>query len=586
MLPIAAVQLWEDLGQQLEKTLATYLDACITLETLNLNGSSAVNDLFVRIHQRLASFHFLLSRPLALSRSSITRARNNLIAPACRLPDEILSEILSLTLYSITINEPRQLPYKDAVRLHYQRLHSFLGVCSTWRRVAIASGRFWSLVPLIENLSNRLVLNAARLSIERASNHRLCLAAQLGKFRPDIQDFIGTTFSQQGPRFHSINLYSESVKPIRQALALIVNTDQNRPIESLSLYRANSIDGIINPPPGQLELVKLFPGRPSSSKIFKIFTQSLRVLRVCGMSFPFEGVPLSSLTELRLQNLSLGENYALPIFLQGLGSAYQLRTLELITVLTNPDGGGLFNDIEVIIPNLKHLYLEDLNHDSLKFILRSVTPGSHTVTVNWTYRCWTVQEVNGSVSHPPQSLEVSHLKIDTLMLRNRTGSELSSQLIQSILEAMPSITTLYLDSFRLDLESLYGLISARIQTAQHPTMGIQELGIDPPRFPELKNLYISRSHCHDEELEVLDCLPRIAINHPLQELGIGIGVECNCGGSYIGTPSPRGDLELKMGMIWSSLENLVPRVIRLAEKASEMPPITELESHIWSLCDY
>ncbi|KAG8758850.1 hypothetical protein FRC11_002931 [Ceratobasidium sp. 423] len=252
----------------------------------------------------------------------------------------------------------------------------------------------------------------------------------------------------------------------------------------------------------------------------------------------------------------------------------------------------------ISLPSLQYPYLEDLNLDVLQYILGSIAPGPHIATLNWTDRCYGIAAEDGYDTYAISDLHLNISRIDVLMLRRESGVSFSADRIHALLQAMPTITSLYLDSVYLDSKVLHALVPpARSKERVNPDSTGRtsaEQNRDDHDFPELKKLHISRSHCH--ELSALRDLSLVAANHPLDELGIGIGSDCDCDKDELrfslGIPEhenlPRQrtdqvDVDLEMEQVWSSLASSVPRLVRLSGNPSDMPPAIEFESRVWQL---
>ncbi|CAE7162535.1 unnamed protein product [Rhizoctonia solani] len=533
-----------------------------------------------------------------------------------QLPDEILSDIFFLAMYSLDITHPSQFPSLYTTRTIYRRLYNFLGVCTWWRRVILSSGSLWTLIPLIEPSSGGWVPRTTQLSLERAAGHRLRLVAHFS----NPQDFIFGILSRHASQFDAINIRSNSADSICNLLApLIKNAESgSASIKELSLCHSESLgDEISRPPAGVGQHVNFHASPPLPLGVNGLI-ESLYALRISGMNVNFEGLSLKTLTNIRLDSLVLGPKLSLVKFTEALASATQLRTLELISVLTIHSGWENISigDVSISLPNLEHLYLDDLNLDTLKFILATISSGSHTTTLNWTHRCC---ETAADGSYTSTNIvflrKLSRFNIDVLLFRRQPGEISFHKYIYYVLQAMPSVTTLCLDLVYLNYEVLDALVPV--------TRNITEKGLhtsaedykkqndDPPGFAQLTNLYICRSHCHD--LDALRDLPQVLASHRIQELGIGIGPECDCkehharaypnrppssreGRAYRSlvyrSPPPefqspptydQETIDSEMKHIWDALENSIPRLVRFPGNSSDMPPVFGFASHIWQL---
>ncbi|CAE6437056.1 unnamed protein product [Rhizoctonia solani] len=569
MATVAAFHQWEVLDQKLEKAIATYLDACTALESSASADPASTNDLVPRIDRRLDSFSTCLSQRLTSAHSSIVRTRNKLVSPAHRLPNEILLKIFHMVIYSIDVKETSQLRCEYAIRTIYRHVHALAGVCSVWRRVGLDEA-FWSLVPIIEHPSGRYMTTAAQLSLERAPNHRLCLAGYLKDNLPDIPDFITKVLLKHGARFDSINLQSGSLAGLAQCMGALIDSTSGGQVsaKSLSLHYSTCTQPGLHRPQGVTE--RLFPVDSSRWPESECLTSSLRVLHIRGLQLPIEDLSLRNLTQLTLQGISLNNNLVFASSLRALASSSQLKTLEIISVLvliwtTEED---FLRDLPIFLPSLQCLYMEDLLAPLIQLTLRSISAGSHLVAINWTDS--SSSSLRG-LSAPlfPTEMSLREFKIDVLFISG--GRYTLRQRINHIrftLETLPTITSLYLDSLVIDSEVLDGLMPTAVTHEEPHT--------NPRGFPELKALHISRSHCHDPK--ALQLLPKVVASHPLEELGIGIGTECSC------SPIPfcQDGFGSEIELVWESLANAGPKLRRLPTKGSEISHI-QFEKSIWRL---
>ncbi|CAE7073243.1 unnamed protein product [Rhizoctonia solani] len=570
------VQRWEDLGQQLETVIAAYLDASIVLESSPPSDSTSVCDLVRRVEHRLDSYSSLLSERLASARLSITRTRNRLVSPVHRLPDEVLLKIMRIAIYSIDVKEPRQLSCEYTVRTIYRRLHAFIGVCSVWRRVGLDSN-FWSVVPILDHPSGRYMTTAAQLSLERAANRHLHLVACLNTSRPDIKDFVISTISQHGRQFDTINIYSDSNGPLFQIIDELMSSipSERSSIKNLLLYYFISVDRRVPDSfVGTFEPIT-HPTRDRRLK-FERLMESLQVLHMCGVLVPFEGLSFRNLVQLKLQAMRLTSNLVFESSIRALASAPNLQKLDIISVSleiwTTED--GFMDGPPIILPSLQHLYFEGVTALLLQLTLRLISPGSHLVTVNWTKKGHQSMQWNPA-SFFSSEIDSHHLKVDILLINGDTLGQ-SDNMIRAALEAFPTIKTLHLDSFLVNS----GLLGELVSNTEAHESNDSESHTHSSQFPKLKTLYISRSHVHDPE--VLRDISKVVANHPLEELGIGISLDCMCSPLVPSHEDSQDALESEVGAIWNTLAGVVPRMKLLPAKASEISSIA-FENHVWQL---
>ncbi|CUA75579.1 hypothetical protein RSOLAG22IIIB_11849 [Rhizoctonia solani] len=449
----ADIKQWEDLDEDLEETAIAYLESCLNLEFLSVDPLK-LDELINRMDQRLNSFEELVTHRLSLARLSMSRLRNKHACSIHRLPDELLCRIFEFAVNLYDAEESHHLSFQHRIQVIYRNLHSLLGVCTAWRRVGISYCTLWSLVPIICNPNGRFMPTAAQLSLERAAGTKLHLVAELNGRRHDMQNHVGDILARFSPRFGTVNLYADSMPPIRVAVKKLVESvrDTTNCLSGLSLchqrpdkFTPRGIDDIY----GQ-----------SEQREFNRLIEPLQVLRLCGLKIYFGGLLFRNLTELRLQDMWAGRITDVQDFLWSLSSSSQLRLLEIISIFyypNEPDAAPRSYHFPINLPALELLYLEDLYKDSLDLILGSIAPGSHHTTLHLTGKCIR--------TYPPRDGEVlgfhdsklRDFKIDTLMIGYNLGSHEAA--LRPLLELVPRVTSLYLDCLALTPSVLRPIIN-------------------------------------------------------------------------------------------------------------------------------
>ncbi|KDN34909.1 hypothetical protein RSAG8_12049, partial [Rhizoctonia solani AG-8 WAC10335] len=561
---IAAIQRWEDSGRQLEKTVQAYLDSCKALDFPIPGYSSGARTLISRIEDRLHSFNHLLTDRLNSARSSLAHTRNKLAAPIFRLPDEIMSRIFSLTI-DINIGNTGGVRDRSAgfvTKVRYHTLHKLLGVCSEWRRIGVSQGTLWTLVPVIRHRDDRLTSMAAQLSFERAGSCRLHLVADYpGPFSQSaVMAFMEDALSRYGSRFYSVNFRSEFYGHLVKALDRLIQATSESPgsLRELSVCLSRSrLDHRRGCP-------FLYGQELHQYNSFNRMLESLHVLRLCRVRIHFRDLSLRSLTKLRFQKISYVSHDELEVFLRALSSSSQLRDLEIISVFVSGSAPSQPSDFQISLPALQRLYLEDLYRDTFNAILASIAPGSYGVTLHLNRNCYM------AVGHGPdsssillalQGLKFRDFQIDTLIM----GSDFDgSSMIKchDLLKLVPTVTSLYIDSWTFGPQYLLNLVSP-----EDPNSG----------FPKLIKLHISRGKI---PLSDLDALKDVVASYPIEELGIGVLV------TEMGEGDHSYDLQQpheKLDPIRSWLLDTVPRVVWLPSDKFSKTSMHELESNVWAL---
>ncbi|CAE6350714.1 unnamed protein product [Rhizoctonia solani] len=553
-IQVATIQRWEELGDQLEKVTTAYDKACRSLEPPVYDHSHDVNELVPKIDgslQRLDNLVLCLNS----ARSSLARTRNQLHAPILFLPDDITSIIFKFytTINAVETEHPNQCTVRDLVTNQYRRLHVLIGVCSAWRNLVLSDGKFWSVVPIIPQRSSRYMSTAAQLSLQRSAGCSLHLVVELFMSRPDISTFFLRMLNCNGPRFRSINLKGDCGLVIMQAINLLSSTTNGqKSLDDLSICYHD---------PQVTDPIRLSPTSDWEQAVFNQMLGSLRILRLRGAIFDARGISFLSLTYLRIQHIRLESHAKIEELLWVLSSSSQIRMLELITVFTcsEVDVPPQRNRFPVPLPALRRLYLEDLFQDMLNFVLSSIEPGPHRVTLHLTSNCLWIYNPEEIVIVGMQGLRLREFNIDTLVLTTRFGEAIFDG-ARKLLELMLTVTTLLVDGYELSSSYLNQLI--RITDPAYS-------------FPNLTKLHISRSMISPINL---DLLKAVVTSHSIHDLGLGLCVNFIEDGriSRHCLEKPHERLDAIRNWFLNATT-----VTWLAHSFSARPPAPEFESDIW-----
>ncbi|KAG8727716.1 hypothetical protein FRC11_012620 [Ceratobasidium sp. 423] len=555
--PIAAVRRWEELGQQLQKTVTTYLNLCTALE-LSLSGyPNGASDLISKIDDRLHGFDDLLVR-LNSARSSLTRTRNKLKAPILRLPGEIMSSIFHMAINIAELETTEQRATRNLLQTRYRHLHALLSVCSSWRRLIISHGTFWSIVPVFPQKNDRYMPTAAQLSLERSTGCGLHLVAELFMRRPDISNFVSSLLTCYGPRFRTINLKADYGSIMNQAISVLLTSTTNAPglLDELSMCFHH---GQIGRASNFFYLTLL---NNSQQAAFKRMLGSLCVLKLRGLRIDFIGVSFVSLAQLRVQDIRFDDHTRVAEILWALSSSTQVNTLELISVtaFSNTPEVPSSNKPPVSLPTLRFLYLEDLFQDMLNFVLAWIEPRHHRVTLNLTSSCSRRCGSTGVDVVGLAGLRFQDSRIDTLMLTPRFGDAIDGS-VRTLLRLMPTVSSLHIDGYQLGSNYLRQLIRL-------PDPGYI--------FPHLTKLHISRSLVSPGDLDILK---EVVSSHAIESLGLGLIVSWLEGGitqrSHFQNPHEQYD------PVRNWLLDATPLVSWLPDNLTANPPAPEFESGVW-----
>ncbi|KDN43574.1 hypothetical protein RSAG8_05951, partial [Rhizoctonia solani AG-8 WAC10335] len=331
-LSVPTIQQWEEAGAALASAFSRYLDLCISLGPNSQKDGIHPEALVTRIDSALETLHTQLEQRVGQSRSILSRTRNQVLSPICRFPSEILSEIFAYVIFDgIDPSNPARMDVSLVDT--YKSLHSLLGVCSTWRNVALGRGMFWSIVPILEPNSLSPLCDSqgksfsTGLSLERSGSTNLHLAAIVPK------PGLAVDFAKHVSRFGSINIQSESTLAIAKLLSHFIKSGFPLQVSNLSLCLKSNIPS--NRIPLQNSCLSLL--RYLDQTDFEDFLKSLSVIRLSDVLFDWNRINFSHrLVELEIQNLNLGYDSTLIRFLISLSSANEFISLKIIAVVTFP----------------------------------------------------------------------------------------------------------------------------------------------------------------------------------------------------------------------------------------------------------
>ncbi|KEP49734.1 hypothetical protein V565_094160 [Rhizoctonia solani 123E] len=379
---------------------------------------------------------------------------------------------------------------QDSLVTMYQSLHNLLGVCSTWRNIALARGLFWSIIPIMEYPgSDFMVRNPGKplstsLSLERSGNADLHLATIASERDRDLD------FTQYASRFRSINILSGSIYTIGELLSNFVKSGSDLQVSSLFLCHK------INLPSSQIPPLRTSLSSLRSFKYinFEDLLELISVLRLSNVMFDWDRVQFShQLVELELQNLTLGYDSELTKLLTSLSTATGLRTLKFISVVTYPIDTlpYITTKSSISLPSLQTMVARDLFFNTLDSLLSSITSRSHRLTLHLTKRTCEIIPAEDSVPEGAAAHRIVDLfrqvNVNTLLLEafQHEGSWFSTISIRGLLHAMPDIETLRMHDWDYPTE-----FCEMIQRPNIPG------GFE---FPSFKNIHITQARIRDEE---------------------------------------------------------------------------------------
>ncbi|KAG8738788.1 hypothetical protein FRC11_001139, partial [Ceratobasidium sp. 423] len=123
------------------------------------------------------------------------------------------------------------------VREIYKRLHNLLGVCSTWRNVAINRQAFWSIIPVVdpEDGFGGARCYSTKVSLQRAGDQGLHLVISGYERGEDILYQRLNALEGNFHRFRTVNINLESLSDIFSVLTNVLKESTPEKISHLSL---------------------------------------------------------------------------------------------------------------------------------------------------------------------------------------------------------------------------------------------------------------------------------------------------------------------------------------------------------------
>ncbi|KAF8704585.1 hypothetical protein RHS03_05805, partial [Rhizoctonia solani] len=555
---------WERIDAQLECVLGSYLNACQALESLSTTHPPGIPPAGIAssLLKRLENFQTCHIQRLSYSRFSLIRARNKLLGTACNLPEEILAEIFWLAVKDADSHDQF---LGNLGRARYKCLHRLLAVCTVWRRAGLSYGKFWSLIPL---MNTRSAGQAIEYTLVRSQESRLHLAGVVGNTTASM--FIRHGIDSNGPRFRSVNLYTERLAPrsqsMRNAVAAFLKCNRPGRLEELSLCHRPVL------PLSFRTSEYLFPRLSVEDEMLSRFADSLSVLRIAGLNLHWSNLTLTGLVELRIQHIAL-EEASLTDFLVTIASAPKLRNLCIIRVVAvhNPPTISRLDrpNLPISLPMLGYLYLQDLYKDTLEFLLRSIGDGNYRTVLSYASRKYFyINTPNGEIYTGPETLDLHDLGVDALMLND---NPIHSDNFRPLLRTMPTLKELYINDSHLTNKTLKALTRLPDDHTDDNAF----------RFPKLQKLYLTS--CSIDNIADSTAFRDMVASHEIQELGLSVLFTTpSTSDKRDNAPRTYGFEDPRAAPIQSWLQSIVPRFRPsvCAEELSE-PDFRSDEWRLW-----
>ncbi|CAE6481320.1 unnamed protein product, partial [Rhizoctonia solani] len=238
LTPAVHVQHWEQAGASLANAVDVYLNLCLSLEVNSLKEGIPPKHLVTRIDFALGSLHTIIGGRIAQARSALCRTRNQVASPIYCFPEELLAEIFAYVTFA---NAVEPIDMESRVISIYRSLHNLVGVCSTWRNIALSQGALWSTIPILESNLPLVCRRGTELSLRRAKNRDLHLAASL-LHTPRVLDYHD--LGENASRFRTINITSTNHDNITHIMDTLLESGKLARLSELSI-RAKQ-DGMLH----------------------------------------------------------------------------------------------------------------------------------------------------------------------------------------------------------------------------------------------------------------------------------------------------------------------------------------------------
>ncbi|CAE6408627.1 unnamed protein product [Rhizoctonia solani] len=504
------IQQWEEAGASLVAAFKDYTDLCLGLGNSSLRGD-AWNDLVPRIDTTFGAVHTRISHYLDESTRALARTRNKFASPLFKLPQDVLLEIfLNVVFDRDDSDQFGRSSIEQDTWLIYHRLYDLIGVCSSWRDMIMANGTFWSVIPMVSSLPAEGE-RQSKLCLQRAGRSTLYLAANLGASMSSRN--LAVVLAEHGSRFRTINISTHDVAAIRDAISKLLKYAQHGTLSELFLQlRAPHV--WIHGPPNESDYIDSHD-HPLSSLM-----QSLTAFRVCCVQFHWDTISFSSrLSELHIEQVTLGYDDKIAPFVQSLASATGLRDLKIISVSTLRRSGTASDSTPltpVVFPALQSLFIKNLYFNTLEQLLPAVAPGSHRLTLFPTLSSLEVNSIvdgystagSGEIEYDGLRQLLEHTVVDTLMVTgggSRGNEWLTRFELVGLLKSMPTLKTLKLEQWKFGSDLCKSLTRTNHSHASSSSL-----------IPDLQALYLTSIEICDDKL-----FREMIVSHSLRQVVLG-----------------------------------------------------------------
>ncbi|CAE6433763.1 unnamed protein product [Rhizoctonia solani] len=517
---IAAFEQWEQASAALTSSVSHFFDLSVYLEAQCTTSHANSPVMITRIDSSLDTLQKTINQKLDYARVALAKTRNKLASQGSilSLPLEIIAEIFRNVIYDPpSFSCSTAMPMERRVELIYSRLHCLLGVCTAWRDVGISCAGFWSVVPVVDNVSGGLRSQSIDLSLQRArDSEALYLAMTLARNAHLTLDSLRGHLS----RFSVINIHENffSSASLSDVLSMIFEEDGPRSLSKLYLrYSGRRPARHFRQPTKPLDdsFASLQP------QIINL-VNSLSALRLHAVALNWAKVAFSNrLVTLQIGRISLGCQPGINNFISALASATELRELALAYI-----EGVLDQDTSIpagilVLPKLESLHLQALVFNILFLFIRIITPNSYNLTLDFRPGTSTGHVLAAdtfmlpvAVTHNELYPRLKGIKIGKLVLDwERDCAWDSGVNLQALLQTATAVKTLVLNSYKLNQATLKSLTPPLNSSPE--TLGRDE------DFPKLEAIEIHRCTLKCPLTDLRPVFEELLANHPIQRLVLG-----------------------------------------------------------------
>ncbi|QRW26511.1 F-box-like protein [Rhizoctonia solani] len=561
----SAVKTWEEASALLLSAFDAYALASADLGAESSISGANPSEFSPKIDSILETVDTAILNQLPKISTNLKKQRNKLVSPTSHLPEEILSEIFRIFVFDPSLDATIPLDMEASVRLIYSRLGTLCTVSSTWRDILNARGRFWSVIPMIEVRSTDPItrLEPYERSFHNARDAPLHLAATI-----DHHTYKDTlkAISEHGLRLRTANFMINyiNLKLARGFIKKLMryNIGVFSELSIMHYYVPyvapcdnSDYDGYndynnYEPEPGlPTEDDFIFPHDSPEHTSFAQFLGSLTAFRISNVLFHWDNIAFSSrLVELRMQEVNLGYDDAIILFLKALSSASQLRDLKIIAVDTfhKPSITTRVDTHSITFPNLQRLLVKELYFNTFQIIVSMISP-LHPLVLSFNYKITRINKLDDDdvININPNFLEdaeadiqnadmniannnngptdpmelwdaLGPIQVETLRLPGTFTNDLPPQ-IRKAMRAMPGLLTLEVEN--VDFTASPDEHGRHCHSDALNRSNKFESDPEDPEgkpFPALEKLRLTRVIVDDST-----AFREMVTSHPLRELVIG-----------------------------------------------------------------